>query len=222
MRRKLLLAALALAITVSAAAANFYVTDQLEITLRSGPGLGFKILEMVPSGASLQRVEEQDGWAKVRTASGTEGWVVARYLTTEPPKGPRLAAAQGELEKLRGENRQLREDLQGSRSQENRSSGEVKRLTAKLGALEKEYTAWKAANQDVITLKQRADTMEQEQQAAHTELERLRAENRSLQAREKFYWFFSGVVVLLLGWVLGYMYASSRHRAKSQSRMRYS
>lgn len=214
-----LLVALLLAASPAAA---LYVTDQLEITLRSGPGLDRKILEMLPSGTEVERLGEQEGWARVRTAKGTEGWVVARYLTAEAPKGPRLAAAEAELAKLREENGQLRDALETARTGQGRSSAEVKRLTARLEALQKEYAAWQAANQDVVGLKQHAEELERQAAERGTELEQLRTENRSLQAREKFYWFFSGVVVLLLGWGLGYVYASSRHRAKSQSRLRYS
>jgi SH3 domain protein len=88
----------------AAAAQEMYVTDRLEITLRSGPGVDFKILAMIPSGTALTRLEEANRWARVQTADGTEGWVVTRYLSSEPPKGPALEAAR---EPRRGRSRGL-------------------------------------------------------------------------------------------------------------------
>jgi SH3 domain protein len=214
---------LALALTlpaVATAAPNGYVTDQLEITLRSGPGLNFKILEMLQSGAPVEKIGEQEGWAQVRTQSGDVGWVVARYLSTEPPKGPRLEAALAELDTLRAESTQLKDQLRSAQTQGGSAAAEAKQVRQKLDAVQKEFEAWKKANADVIALRERADALDNQQQANQAELEKLRSENRSLQAREKFYWFFSGVIVLLLGWVLGYVYASSKNRAKSQARFR--
>ncbi len=204
----------------SAPAAELYVTDQLEITLRSGPSLNNKILRMLTSGTPLQKLQEAEGWAEVRTPSGDQGWVVVRYLTTEPPKGPRLEAAQRELAKLRDEVRKLQTSLETARTEGGQASGEARRLGKRLETVEKEFAAWKKANQDVIAIRERAERLEAEHAAAQQELEQLKTENRSLRAREKFYWFFSGVIVLLVGWTLGYLYCSSRNRARSQARFR--
>jgi len=206
---------------VSPAWAALYVTDQLEITLRSGPGLDFKILRMLPSGLELTQIEEREGWTRVRTPPGDEGWVVSRYLTNEPPKGPRLEAALRDLEKLRTDAAAQKKELEAVRGERDRLAAEARRLETRLTAVDKEYADWKKVNEGVVALRDKAQALEQQQQTAGDELERLRGENRSLKTRETFYWFFSGVIVLLLGWVLGYVYASSRQRAKAQSRFRF-
>jgi SH3 domain protein len=201
--------------------AGLYVTDQLEITLRSGPGLDYKILKMLPSGMELTQLEEREGWTRVRTPPGDEGWVVSRYLTAEAPKGPRLEAATRDLEKLRTDSAAQKKDLEALRGERDRLAADSRRLEGRLAAVEKEYAEWKKVNEGVVALRDKAQTLEAEQQNVGQELERLRSENQSLKTRETFYWFFSGVIVLLLGWVLGYVYASSRQRAKAQSRFRF-
>lgn len=211
---------LLLASASGAIAADLYVTDQLEITLRSGPSLNNKILRMLSSGTPVQELQVSEGWAQVRTPDGSEGWVVERYLTREPPKGPRLDAAQRELAKLRDEVQQLQASLESARSEGGQASSEARTLGKRLKTVEAEFEAWKKANQDVIEIRERAERLEAEHAAAQQELEQLKTENRSLRAREKFYWFFSGVIVLLVGWTLGYLYCSSRNRARSQARFR--
>jgi SH3 domain protein len=183
-----------------------------------------KILDMLPSGTPLTLLDgfnESEKWTRVRTDDGKEGWVVTAYLTNDPPKGPLLEAARKELEALRARYEELKEEIASSTADRARVSEEADEYRARLQAVEQEFAAWKQANKDVIALRARAEALEKEQKIDRAELEHLRVENQSLQAREKFYWFFSGVVVLLLGWVLGYVYASSRHRAKSQSRFKF-
>jgi len=201
--------------------ASLYVTDQLEITLRSGPGLDYKILRMLPSGLELTQLEEKEGWTRVRTPPGDEGWVVARYLSAEPPKGPRLEAALRDLEKTRADVAAQKKEFDAVRGERDRLVAEARRLEGRLASVEKEFEGWKKVNEGVVALRDKAQALEAQQQTGAEELQRLRSENQSLKTRETFYWFFSGVIVLLLGWVLGYVYASSRQRAKAQSRFRY-
>ncbi|GAB4265339.1 MAG: hypothetical protein Kow0092_17600 [Deferrisomatales bacterium] len=205
----------------SAPAQSAFVTERFEITLRSGPGLNFKILEMLPSGTALERLEDKEGWTRVRTPQGTEGWVVSRYVTPEPPKGPRLAAAQEELERLKAERQTLVRELEETRRKAVQAENRAERLSSELAEIRSRFDTWKESHKDVIAIRERAEGLEAEQASTRQELDRLRAENENLKAREKFYWFFSGVVVLSLGWVLGYVYASSRHRARSQARFRF-
>ena len=65
--RLAVLAVLGCLLLAPAARAAVYVTDQLEITLRSGPTLENRILKMLVSGTSLETLEEREGWTRVRT-----------------------------------------------------------------------------------------------------------------------------------------------------------
>ena len=219
-RRVVLLLLAAVLVPAAVLAATTYVTDQVEITLRSGPGLDFKILRMVRTGTPLERLEDSEGWTHVRTPEGDDGWVVSRYLSDDPPKGPLLEAARQEVERLKGEVARLEKALKEATREGDRSAAQVRKLSRELKKVNKEYDAWKKANAGVIDLKEKAERLTAAHETALAELERLRSENRALTARERFYWFFSGAVVLLLGWLLGYLYAASRSRAKGRSRFK--
>ncbi len=218
MRPVVLAFAFLLALACAAhAGQTFYVTDEFEITLRAGPGLDYKILTMLTTGTPLEKLEESEGWARVRTRDGQEGWVVARYLTGDLPKAPQLEAARKELAEVRAENDRLRGENSALRRRAEQAEGKARQLAARLQKVEKEFARWKEEHADAVTLKNRLDAVEQERSAAQEELARLRTENAALQQRERFYWFFSGAMVLLAGWILGYLYASSRHRAKGRA-----
>lgn len=169
---------------------------------------------MLKTGTPLEKLAEQEGWAQVRTPDGQEGWVVARYLSGDPPKGPRLEAAERELADLKARASDQAEEAGAQRRRADAAERE-------LAKIRKEFAAWKEAHKDAATLKARADAMEAELTAARDELGRLRARVAHLETRERFYWFFSGALVLLAGWILGYLYAASRHKAKAKAKFRF-
>ena len=63
-----------------------YVSDQLIITLREGKGNEYKIIKTLKAGTPLEIIEENERYLKVRTESGSEGWVLKQYVTEETPK----------------------------------------------------------------------------------------------------------------------------------------
>ena len=71
--------------TPMAFAAPAWVSDEFEITLRSGPSTSNAIQLMVGSGMELEVLERdaEAGYSRVRTPGGTEGWVLTRYLMPE-------------------------------------------------------------------------------------------------------------------------------------------
>ena len=71
-----------LMLTGNAVAETRYISDTLEITMRSGKGTNFGITRMLRSGTAVQvlAVDDKSGYTQVRTKSGKEGWVLSRFL----------------------------------------------------------------------------------------------------------------------------------------------
>jgi len=62
-----------------------WVSDQLRISMRSGPADSFEILRILPTGTELQTERLEGDWAEVQLDDGARGWVVSRYLEAAPP-----------------------------------------------------------------------------------------------------------------------------------------
>ena len=75
-----------LSMTTCIYAKTFYVSGVTQITMRTGPGLGHKVVDMVSSGVKLQILEYRKDWSMVRNSTGETGWVLTRFLTEEVPK----------------------------------------------------------------------------------------------------------------------------------------
>jgi SH3-like domain-containing protein len=61
-------------ITVTAPRAN----------IRSGPGMGYKIIDRAKKGDALKSIERRKGWIKVRLHGGREGWITERLVASTP------------------------------------------------------------------------------------------------------------------------------------------
>ena len=88
-----------LCVTANVFAAPAWVTDQFEITLRSGPSTGNAIQLMLRSGTQLEVLEQdaESGYSRVRTEGGTEGWVLTRYLMRERSAREQLSTLTSQL-----------------------------------------------------------------------------------------------------------------------------
>src|SRR5690625_4640607 len=84
--KRLFLVFLLSLLTVSTAwSATRYITDQLQVTLRSGPTTGHRILRMIDAGVPVQVLASpEDGWVQVSTRDGLQGWVLERHLMNAP------------------------------------------------------------------------------------------------------------------------------------------
>lgn len=104
---------LALAATVATAESQRYIDDEIAVTVRAGPSNNADYLGVVRSGDEVTLIESMgpESFARIRTASGTEGWVTARFLTETPAAATRLAAVESALEASEAEAKALQATL---------------------------------------------------------------------------------------------------------------
>jgi SH3 domain protein len=165
-----------------------YVKGVMKITMRTGPGVEHKIVAMVESGDTLEMVEFNNDWSRVRNSSGKEGWVLTRFVTTDVPVS--LVAAT-----LKRENAVLKETLDEVKAE----NAELAGVKAKFETLENSYSMLKKEAAEFLSLKQKYKEMTQtfEDQQDH-----IAALERRL-GKEEIKWFLSGAGVLVAGIILG-------------------
>lgn len=71
---------LALVFSVVAIAAEPCLVRDAAVNLRRAPKAAAPVVYRLPFGATCERLEVQDGWVKLRLASGDEGWVSAKLV----------------------------------------------------------------------------------------------------------------------------------------------
>jgi len=96
----------ALVVSAARVAAADYVDGDVTANLRSGPGLEFRIMKILPAGTVVQTLGREGDWIHVRQGD-LEGWVPNGYVRNEEPATmvlPRvrekLVTAEGRLAEL--------------------------------------------------------------------------------------------------------------------------
>lgn len=197
---RLLLSLLLIIASVSVAQARtVWVDDKLYLPVRSGAGSQFRIIEnAVPSGTALEVLEVGDGYTKVRTPKGTEGWVSSQYLSNQPIAADRLRRATQQLEEARAELTSAREQLSAVTEERDNLQNAENSLSNRAGELQEELTRIKNIAADSINLERRNRELREENQKLRNDLEVLTAENERLEASKD-----SDFMLLGAGLVLG-------------------
>jgi SH3 domain protein len=148
--KRLTLFILTLLVLYPAVAEKRYISDELWINLRSGPGNEYKILKILKSGTHLQFVEEDEElkFTKVITDKGLEGWVPTRFIQDEPIAFEKLILTKRELDKTKADY----SELQSKYNETKKALAETKRAAGDLSedkseqAKELEYIKKVSAN----------------------------------------------------------------------------
>jgi len=108
----LLCCALAGAAAPAAAAEPKYVGDELVLILRQGPNAEASGKGSVSTGTKVDVLEtdKASGYAKVRTSDGKEGWLLERYLQSQPPVRERLPKVEKQLTETQAELKKVQQD----------------------------------------------------------------------------------------------------------------
>jgi len=212
-----LLSVLLLSITLNAQAETRYVSDELEIDMRSGTSNQHRILRMLPSGTALEVLEDDkaSGYSRVQTSSGAEGWILSRYLQTSTPASKRLAETEKKLAELELQSRQRMAKLSESDKEFIGVTEELTRLKDENLKLTKQVADIQRTASSALAI----DAENQELKNTLMQLERgqetLRQENAALHDRTTRDWFMIGAGVLVAGILLGLILPRIRMRKRS-------
>jgi len=212
-----ILVSLSLVLAGNVVAETLYVSDTLEITMRSGKGTNFGIVRMLRSGTSVTvlEVDKKTGYSQVRTKSGKVGWVLSRFLMKGKAARDRLAAAEKELAELELENSKtetamatLTQEKAVLQTQLSKLDGESRSVSQELTEIKRTASSALAIDTENKDLKSRLVSLERQ-------LQTVQQENEGLKDRTARDWFMVGAAVVLLGIIVGLIIPRIRFRKKS-------
>ena len=201
-----------------ASAETAWVTDQFEITLRSGPSTSNAIQLMVGSGTALEVLEQDPdtGYSRVRTQAGTEGWVLTRYLMNEASAREQLERLTGQLTNANSRGSTLDSQLTAIRGEYDSANRQIATLEREKAAVEKELADIKRTAANVLSINEQNESLMEQLAAAQIRADSLEQENRQLSSQTTRYWFMSGGLVLFVGIILGIWLPRIRWQRRSR------
>ena len=217
MKNALVFVSLFLVLTGGAAAETQYISDRLEITMRSGKGTKYGITRMLRSGTPIEvlEIDKSSGYSHVRTSSGKEGWVLSRFLMKGRAARDLLTTAEKNLAELELENSKmiatiatLTEEKAALDKSLAALDGQTRNVSQELAEIKRTASSALALDSENKSLKGRVVSLERQMQTLHQE-------NESLKDRTARDWFMVGAAVVLLGIIAGLIIPRIRFRKKS-------
>ena len=215
MKRLKILAFVLITLTFKVSAESFvYITDQLDLPIRSDKNFGNNIIRLLPSGTELSLLQStEDGWAQIQF-DDTIGWIKSFYLSPDP-------SAREKLKKLTRTN--------------NANKLLITKLTSEKEELEKQLLSIKEENSDLVVQRSKSQAEKEHIEQIYQDALKLEHENEKL-IQEKLQlkaelqlaenntqiqkdtssrnWFIVGAIVLFFGMIIGFIVPNLLNRRR--------
>ncbi len=201
-----------------ATAQTRYVSDELEVMMRTGPSNKNKILKILKSGERLEIVNADVGnsYSEIRTSRGDSGFVLTRYLTNTPSARNRVKNLEAQLEQLKAKPGELQALLATAQDDNQALIAQNTDLTSRLKKTSSELANIKRVSADAVNIANRNTQLEGEVQELLLQVGDIRIQNKALRDQSAQRWFLLGVGAILFGLFLGWLLSISK-RTRRQS-----
>ena len=202
---KILTIALIILAFKASAESFVYITDQLDLPIRSDKEFGNNIIRLLPSGTELSLLQStEDGWAQIQF-DDTIGWIKSFYLSPDPSAREKLK----KLTRTNNDNKLLitklsteKEDLENQLSLLKQENTNLVVQSSKSKA-EKEHI--EKIYQDALKLEHENEKLIQEKLQLKAELQLAENNTQIQKDTSSRNWFIVGAIVLFFGMMIGFI-----------------
>ncbi len=203
----------ALIMPAAGAAETFYVSENYEITMRTGPATDRKIISLIESGTALTMVEKGQDWSKVRIPNGRVGWVLNRYITTNEPCAMVLDRVRQDYDVLSAEFADLKARFDTLKSQKKVVDADLSQSQQDRNKLNSAYETLKKESAEFLKLKKRHEQVAADLEKERTRSAKLDEENMQMRRGNIIQWVLTGGGIMLVGFFIG-IFSSSRRKSR--------
>ncbi len=181
-----------------------YVSEELEVGVRGGPSNQNRIISSVRAGQPLTVMEQSgDGWSRVRLPSGTEAWILTRYLQDEPHSRERLEEVEAELAEIRSGSDDQEGRIAELLDQRNALTSERDELQGQIGDMETELDELREIAARPQEIQRENRRLEEDLIEARDSADEYRRQVEVMQADSQRKWFMTGALVTVGSVILG-------------------
>ncbi len=214
MKLKYLTIALLLISSLVSAQSFVYITDQVDIPMRSEKVFGDNIIRSLSSGSKLAILQAtEDGWTQV-TYENSTGWIISRYLSNNPP-------ARAQLEKLKQTHNANKLLITKLVKRKTEIESEVQALKAKNTKLSIQTSKAKSEKEhveqvykDALKLEHSNEKLTTENLQLKTEIQLLKNNKTAGKESSSRNWFITGSFVLFFGILIGFIFPNFVNRRR--------
>ena len=191
-----------------------YITDEFEVTMRSGTSTANSIVRMLRSGEAVNvlEVDLASKYSLVETDDGKKGYVLSRFLMDQQAARDRLAELQLRFQAQQARIAEQDGELDALNQALSREKSDNDALKTTLRASEQELARVREAAQNTLDIQdqnRRLQSVVEQLRAEKAQLTEIRAE---LEDSTRLDWFVRGGAVSLIAFVVGILVTRIRWR----------
>jgi len=195
------------------AAETLYVSEEFEVTFRSGPGNDRKILAMVPAGRVVELINKGEEWSEVRLPSGKEGWILTRYLTDKMPSALQLARLESRHTEMLAQNKEFQKKVSDLAAENRALSAQLKQTQETLAAAEANYEGLKNDSSDFMKFKADYEKNRKELIEIRGKAEKAESQLNRLASSQLYEGMIYGGGLIVFGFLAGYILKRPKRRS---------
>jgi len=199
-------------------AETVYVTDNLNLSIRSEANAQAPIVKSIPSGTPLTVIGEKtrSGFIYVRTENGIEGYIQSSHTKKEPPARDQFEIANKTIKALQAENLSLKTELKIVKESITPGTSLEQALANERDQLSLELNELKSSAAGVVQLKNERDEYQERVVNAERELQQIKLENQALKDSTEQDWFLYGGILSFFSVILGFILPKLSWRRKGR------
>ena len=196
------------------AAEVMYVTDQFEVTMRTGTSTENNIVRMLKSGEKVTVLEQdpETRYSLVQLDDNRQGYVLSRFLMEQPSARQRIVELEtrfaSQSERLENQSAQI--DELSAELEREKSDNEALKTT--LRASEQELASVRSAADNTLKILEQNKRLQTTLDELQKEKNALEETNASLSDSSQRDWFVRGAAVFLVAFLIGILVTRIRWR----------
>lgn len=209
-------------INTTAIAKIAYVTNNLDLPLRSNESSKGKVISLLPIGTAVEVIKEnaKTGFSQVQLKNGQQGYLATNNTTSEPPGRSKPGTIAANLGSMQTENNALKEEIAKLKVALSPDTPLEQSLATERDRLERELIDLKRTTANQIQIKSERDSFQEELIQVKRDYEQLKLENTALKDGAKQDWFLYGGLLALAGVLMGFILPKlDWHRKDSWNRI---
>ena len=189
-----------------------YISEEFEVTLRTGPAGDRKIIALIPTGKQVEVVQSGEEWSEVSWGD-KKGWVQSRFLTDQEAKAMLLSELQNKHAEIAAQNEELKQKVAVLSSENIQLGNELKEAKGDLGSLSSAHATLKNESADFLKLKADYEKAVQEMNEARTKAEKIESDYNKIANSDFNRGLIYGGGLLVFGFIFGFILKRPRRKS---------
>jgi SH3 domain protein len=204
---------LGMAATALSAQTYYVTTNSIPIDLRTGPSNQNRVIADLEEAMPVEVLEGgNNGWSRVQTSNGKEGWILTRFLSQQMPSKALLEKLQQEYDDLIAKAGSPLKEIERLKNENQELQGTLTSTQKNLEDMRKSYESLRTESADFLKVKNSYDDAATKLAEQTEKAQKLEMELSKIGFNQNLYWFLGGAGVLLFGFILGVITRRQKRR----------